>query len=74
MSSHDTHPAPVPGHGSAPADAAHGDAHGHGEHGHVADTLGPVDIRMWGVGVLGVIVAVVVAAGFVVSTSFRFGA
>ena len=70
MTSHDAHPAPA--HGSAPANPAPGD--GHGEHGHAADTLGPVDVRMWAVGVLGVIAAVVVTAGLVVATSFRFGA
>lgn len=70
MTDHDTHSAAS--HATAHAGAGHGDAHG--EHGHAADTLGPIDIRMWGVGILGVIVAVVIAAGFVVATSFRFGA
>jgi hypothetical protein len=70
MSDHDTHSATDDA--TAHAGARHGDAHG--EHGHAADTLGPIDVRMWGVGVLGVIVAVVVTAGFVVATSFKFGA
>ncbi len=72
MSDHDTHSAPAADHGTAHADAGHGDAHG--DHGHAADTLGPVDVRMWGVGIVGVIVALVVAVGFVAATSFVFGA
>jgi hypothetical protein len=51
--------------------AAHG---GHDEHGHAADTLGPIDWRMWGVGLLGVLAGLVVVAGFIVSTKFAFGA
>jgi hypothetical protein len=66
MSDHDT---------TAPhadtADASH-DAGHHDEHGHAADTLGPIDWRMWGVGVLGGIAALIVVAGFVVSTGFVF--
>ena len=51
------------------------DSHGgHDEHGHAADTIGPIDIKMWGVGLLSVIAAVVIAACFVVATGFRFGA
>jgi len=56
--------------------AHHADAHdgGHDEHGHGADTLGPIDWRMWGVGVLGVIAALIVTAGFVAATGFAFNA
>jgi len=43
---------------------------GHGDHGHAADTLGPIDWTMWGVGVLGVIVAAIVVVGFVIATKF----
>jgi hypothetical protein len=70
MSDHDAHSGPA--HASAHAGAGHGDDHG--EHGHTADALGPIDLRMWGVGLLGVIVALVVTAGFVAATSFVFGA
>lgn len=53
---------------AAPAhDAGHDDAHGH-----AADTLGPIDWRMWGVGLLGVVAALIVVAMFVVSTGFVF--
>jgi hypothetical protein len=80
MTDHDTHA--VADHGTAHAGAGHGDAHdthaggGHGgaQDAHAADTLGPIDLRMWGVGALGVIVAVVVAAGFVLATAFSFTA
>ena len=54
-------------------DAGHGhDDHGtgHDGHGHAADTLGPIDWTMWGVGVLGVIVAAIVVVGFVIATKF----
>ena len=54
-----------------PADAHAG---GHDEHGHGADALGPIDWRMWGVGVLGVIAALIVTAGFVAATGFAFNA
>lgn len=71
---HATTPAP---HAPGPAhhaDEHHADEHepGHDEHGHHVDTIGAIDWRMWGVGVLGVVVALVVIAGFVVSTQFVF--
>jgi hypothetical protein len=58
-----------------PDPAHHADQHDggpHDEHGHHADAIGPIDWQMWGVGVLGVIVALVVTAGFVVATQFVF--
>jgi hypothetical protein len=58
---HDTHAA-----------AGHGDDHG--EHGHAADTIGPIDTKMWGVGILGVVSAAVIVACFVLATGFSFGA
>lgn len=63
------------------APAAHGghddqaDAHGgHGDHGDHGPVLGPIDWKMWGVGVLGVIAALVVVAGMVAATGFAFNA
>lgn len=52
------------------------DAGGHGvdDHGHAGGTLGPIDWPMWGVGVLGVVLALAVVAGFVLATGFSFGA
>jgi ABC-type Zn2+ transport system substrate-binding protein/surface adhesin len=58
-------------HGST---ADHGDEHGHDDHAHAGMALGPIDWRMWLVGVVGVGVAIVVTAGFVVATSFQFNA
>ena len=49
------------------------DGHGHDGHGHEADQLGPTDWTMWSIGLLGVIAALVVAAGFAMATGFNFG-
>jgi hypothetical protein len=60
---------------AAPAhDAGHGTAHGHDDHGHAADTLGPIAWRMWGAGVLGVLAALAVVVGVVLATGFSFTA
>ena len=58
-------------HGST---ADHGDDHGHDDHGHAEMALGPVDWPMWGVGVLGVALALVMTACLVVATGFSFSA
>ncbi len=65
---HDSSPAAIDSHG----DAGHGDGHGDG-HG-AGEALGPIGWRMWGAGVVGVVAALLVVAGFVVATSFSFGA
>jgi hypothetical protein len=52
----------------------HGGDHGHDDHGHVPTSLGPIDWRMWAVGAAGLVVGLIVAAGFVVATSFSFSA
>ena len=62
----DTHASTAP---DSHAAAGHGD-----DHGHAADTLGPIDTRMWGVGIIGVLAALVVVACFVLATGFSFGA
>jgi hypothetical protein len=56
-----------------PDPAHHADDHdaGHDDH-HEADALGPIDWRMWGVGVLGVVAALAVVAAWVLATSFVF--
>jgi len=58
-------------HGST---ADHGDDHGHDDHGHVSESLGPVDWPMWGAGVLGVLAALAVVWVFILGTGFTFGA
>jgi len=61
-------------HGAATVQgAAHDAGHGHDDHGHAADTLGPIDWTMWAVGLLGVLVAAIVVAGFVLATHGKFG-
>ena len=53
----------------------HGEGgHGHDDHAHSGEPLGPIDWRMWGVGVVGVVVALIVTAGFVAATGFVFSA
>jgi hypothetical protein len=51
-----------------------GDGHGHDDHAHGGDTLGATDWSMWGAGLLGVVLALLVAAGFVLATGFNFSA
>jgi hypothetical protein len=58
-------------HGST---ADHGEGHGHDDHAHVAEPLGPIDWSMWGVGALGVIAGLVIAAGFWAASGFTLAA
>jgi hypothetical protein len=59
-------------HGSA---ADHGDgAHGHDDHAHGGEALGPIDWTMWGVGALGVLLALAMTFCFVLATGFSFSA
>ena len=71
---HETHPA-LDEHGTSHAVegshgsvADHGDDHGHDDHAHAGGTLGPIDWTMWGIGVLGVIVALIITAGLVAAS------
>ena len=66
---HDAGAGGAGGHG-ADHDAGHGA--GHDDHGHDGEPLGPIDWRMWGVGVAGVIAALAVVAAFVIATQFVF--
>ena len=50
----------------------HGDGHGHDDHAHPAGALGPIDWPMWLTGALGVIVALVMTACFVVASGYTF--
>ena len=58
-------------HGST---ADHGVGHGHDDHAHGSETLGPIGWPMWGAGVLGAILGLMVAAAIVASTGFSFTA
>jgi len=47
----------------------HDDAHGHDDHGHADEALGPIDVAAWGAGILGVGIAAVMAICFAMATS-----
>jgi hypothetical protein len=67
----DPHDADAPGHEGALAHHAtddHGDEHGHDDHAHGDEALGPIDMRAWGAGALGVTLGIVVTACFVLAT------
>jgi len=67
----DAHDSDAPGHAGAvehhlPDD--HGDDHGHDDHAHAEEQLGPIDVAAWGAGVAGVAIGVVIAACFALAT------
>jgi hypothetical protein len=70
-SSHDPselhHPGDVEDEPHGPAD--HGEDHGHDDHAHGADALGPVDMRLWGAFAAGIALGLVVAVGIALATS-----
>jgi hypothetical protein len=66
------HDADAPGHEGAVAHHAlddHGEDHGHDDHAHAEDALGPVDRAAWSAGILGVAIGIVIAFCFVLATS-----
>jgi hypothetical protein len=69
------HPAPAAHADHAETADAHGhDSHAHDDLGDHGPVLGPIDWRMWGVGILGVACALAIIAGFVAATGFAFNA
>ena len=42
----------------------HGDAHGHDDHAHGGEALGPFDVTIWAMAVLGILLGLVVAFAF----------
>jgi len=65
------HDADAPGHAGAIAHHAtddHGDEHGHDDHAHAEESLGPIDGPAWGAGILGVLLGLAVAVAFVLAT------
>lgn len=68
---HGTSTAVEGAHGST---SDHGEDHGHDDHAHAAVALGGIDWPMWGAGILGVVLALIIAAAFVTSTGFSFSA
>lgn len=70
--SHETHATDAPGHEGAVAHHAsddHGDEHGHDDHAHAEEALGPIDRMAWGAGVVGVLLGLAVAFAFAFATS-----
>ncbi|HET7168856.1 MAG TPA: hypothetical protein VFI69_06600 [Candidatus Limnocylindrales bacterium] len=66
------HDSDAPGHAGSVAHHAtddHGGDHGHDDHAHGAETLGPIDTAAWGAGLLGVALGLAVALAFVLATS-----
>jgi hypothetical protein len=48
----------------------HGGDHGHDDHAHGEDALGPIDVAAWGAGALGIAFGVVVAFCFAMATGY----
>ncbi|MGH2475568.1 MAG: hypothetical protein ACRDIL_09915 [Candidatus Limnocylindrales bacterium] len=66
------HDTDAPGHAGAVAHHAtddHGDEHGHDDHAHGSDPLGPIDVYAWAAGILGVALGVAVTVAFVLATA-----
>jgi hypothetical protein len=42
----------------------HGEDHGHDDHAHGGDSLGPIDLPMWGAAALGIVLGLIVMFGF----------
>jgi hypothetical protein len=61
----------APGHEGAVAHHLpddHGEDHGHDDHAHADEALGPIDTAAWLAGAAGVAVGLVIAAAFALST------
>jgi hypothetical protein len=68
----DVHATDQPGHAGAVAHHApddHGGDHGHDDHAHGEEALGPIDTAAWGAGILGIVIAVIMALCFALATS-----
>ena len=68
MASSDTHtPSPHAGesmvgpHGTADD---HGEDHGHDDHGHGGEALGPINLQAWGAAALGIVLGLIVMFAF----------
>jgi hypothetical protein len=62
----------VPGHAGAVAHHVtddHGDEHGHDDHAHAEEPLGPIDVPAWGAALAGVLLGLAVALAFVLATN-----
>ncbi|MGZ8438026.1 MAG: hypothetical protein ACXW4H_05030 [Candidatus Limnocylindrales bacterium] len=67
----DRHADDAPGHEGAVAHHLpddHGEDHGHDDHAHAEEPLGPIDIAAWAAGVAGVAIGLAIAAAFALAT------
>ena len=65
------HETDAPGHVGAVAHhetTDHGDDHGHDDHAHAGEALGPIDVAAWGAGVLGIAAGLLIVACFMLAT------
>jgi len=63
----DQHASDTPMAGSPHGLGDHGETHGHDDHAHAEEPLGPVDWPAWGAGVLGVALGLVVVWAFILA-------
>lgn len=47
----------------------HGDTHGHDDHAHGAEALGPLDVRAWAAAILGIALGLVVMIALIQAAS-----
>jgi hypothetical protein len=47
----------------------HGETHGHDDHAHASETLGPIDRLAWTMGGLGILIGFVIAAALIAAGS-----
>lgn len=47
----------------------HGADHGHDDHAHAADSLGPINLAAWGAAALGIVLGLIVMFAFVQAAS-----
>ena len=73
MDSSDTqHASPHAGESMVGAHGAaddHGADHGHDDHAHTGDSLGPIDLPAWGAAALGIVLGLIVLFAFVQAAS-----
>ena len=58
------------GHESGQDSAGHDGEHGHAEHGHGGEALGPIEWSQWAAGLVGVAAGAIVAVAFALSTGY----
>jgi hypothetical protein len=51
----------------------HGETHGHDDHAHAEEALGPVDWVAWGAGALGVVAGLIITWAFVLARYAQLG-